>query len=91
METVQDKTFGDIPEGMCVMAVMGKIGDTKHIWDKTKPAEVSAARTLFNNLVKEQRYAAFFVKDKDGEKGEHMREFDPTAERIIFCPPMVGG
>ena len=91
METTIDKSFEDVPAGMHAMAVMGKEGDTKHIWDKTKPAEVEAAKGMWDKLVKENRYLAFSVTGKDGAKGEQMREFDPNAERIIFVPAMQGG
>lgn len=91
METTTDKTFADVPAGMHAMAVMGKEGDTKHIWDKTQPAEVEAARAMWTKLVVDNRYLAFSVKGKDGAKGDQMREFDPNAERIIFVPQMQGG
>lgn len=83
-------TFENLPAGKGVMAIMGREGDSKHIWDKSKPDEVDAARVLFNSLVTEKRYLAFKVV-KDGAKGEQVREFDPNEERYIFVPPMVGG
>lgn len=73
------------------MAVMGQEGDTKHMWDKAKPAEVEAARALFNTLVKEKKYLAFKCVGKNGDKGDQIRDFDPDAERLIFVPPMQGG
>ena len=77
--------------GLSVMEIMGKEGDTKAIWDKNNPDEVEAIRKQFDYLVREKKYVAFHVTDKDGNKGEQMRTFDPKAERIIFVPPMVGG
>lgn len=91
METTTDETFGTIPKGKSVMAVLGRVGDTKHMWDKTKPAEVEAARTLFDKLVKQEKYLAFKVEGKDGLKGDQVREFDPNEERYIFVPAMQGG
>lgn len=73
------------------MAVMGKDGDTKKIWDRTKPDEVEDAKRSFNYLVREKRYVAFHVTGKDGEKGEQMREFDPEAGRMILVPALAGG
>lgn len=90
MEAATDTTFGDVPEGKCAMAVMGREGDTKHIWDRNNPVEVEAARSLFKKLT-EGGYAAFSVVGKNGDKGEHIRTFDPNAERIIFAPALVGG
>lgn len=90
LQSTQDKSFGDVPPGMGAMAVMGREGDTKHIWDKNKPAEVEAARALFNTLVKDKKYLAFKVVG-DGSKGEQVKEFDANEERFIFVPPMQGG
>lgn len=65
-------------------------GDVRVMWDRTKKIEVDAMRKLFADL-KAKGYAAFTVKDKDGNKGEVIREFDPNAERMIMIPPMAGG
>lgn len=90
IRTTLDSTFGEVPAGHGAMAVMGKEGDTKYIWDKNNAAEVDVARTTFNGFVKDKKYLAFKVNDK-GDKGEQVREFDPNHERYIFAPPMVGG
>jgi len=71
------------------MAVLDKTGDTKVTWDRTKSEEVDAARATFDAL-RQKGYAAFAVS-KDGSKGEQIRTFDPTAERIILAPALVGG
>lgn len=85
-----DVPFEGIPEGKCAIAVMGEPGDTKHIWDRTKPDEVDAAKTLYKGLTK-KGYRAFRVVGKDGDKGEQMTDFDPEAERMIMVGPMAGG
>jgi hypothetical protein len=85
-----DGSFGDVPEGRGAIAVMGEAGDTKHIWDKNKPAEVEAARTLFDSLTR-KGYRAFRVIGKEGDQGEQMRSFDSEAERMIMVPQMQGG
>lgn len=90
IRTSLDTTFGEVPPGHGAMAVMGKEGDTKYIWDKTKPDEVEVARSTFNSFVKDKKYLAFKVNDK-GDKGEQVKEFDPNHERYIFAPQMVGG
>jgi hypothetical protein len=69
---------------------MGREGDTKTIWDPDNPDEVEAAETQFETLVGEKKYLAFAVK-RNGEKGEQIREFDPTLGKIILVPPMQGG
>ncbi len=86
-----DKGFDEIAEGLNVLAILGTNGDTKHLWDKTKPAEVAAAKALFDKLVKQDKYLAFRATGKDGDKGDQVREFNPDHERLIFTPPFVGG
>ena len=72
------------------MAVMGRMGDLKVIWDRSKQEEVQAARKQFDEMRK-KGYLAFSVTGKNGEKGGQITEFDPDAERIILAPPMRGG
>lgn len=75
---------------LCEMAVMGRSGDTKVIWDSNNQDEVENARRTFDDLVGKKRYLAFAVK-RDGEKGEQVREFDAQAGKLILVPPMRGG
>ena len=73
------------------ISVLGKEGDTRLIWDKTKPAEVQAAREMFDSL-KAKGYLAFSVVEKAvGDKGEQLTKFDPNAEKIIMAAAMQGG
>ena len=71
------------------MAIMGRQGDTKIIWDRNNSDEISAAQRLFNDL-RGTGYLAFSVQ-KGGEKGVQIFYFDPQAEKIILAPPMRGG
>lgn len=80
----------DVPEGMHVMVTLDQTGDTKIFWDPKVPAEVENARQTFALLVSEKGMAAYAVK-KNGDQGEVVRRFDPTAEKLIFAPRMVGG
>lgn len=75
---------------MGLFEVMGLEGDTKYIWDKNNAVEVEIARASFESFLK-KGYLAFKVSDEKGNKGEQAREFDPSAERYIFTPPMQGG
>lgn len=70
---------------------MDSYGDTKMIWDKSKPEEIEAARSTFNSLVKDKKYLAFKCTSADGNKGDQIREFDPSLSSYILVPPMVGG
>lgn len=72
------------------MATMGRMGDLKVIWDRTKPDEVDAARLQFDAMRK-KGYLAYSVKGKDGEQDRQIFDFDPNAERIILAAPMRGG
>lgn len=72
------------------MAVMDRTGDTKVIWDATRQEEVDAAKETFKRLQK-KGYIAYKVEGAQGEKGEIIREFDPSAEKLIMAPPLVGG
>lgn len=68
---------------------LGREGDIKQIWNKDNEDEVSAAKDLFEKMVK-KGYLAFNV-NKDGDKSTKMSKFDPNAEKIILVPPVVGG
>ena len=72
------------------MHILDNTGDTKKIWDSTKPDEVEAARKTFDFLVTEKKYLAYKV-DNNGDKGQLMRSFDPKAEKMILQPQNVGG
>jgi hypothetical protein len=72
------------------LATLDESGDTKCMWDKSKPVEVEAARTMFDKLKKEG-YSAFRATGEKGVAGELIREFNPDYERIILTPPMAGG
>ena len=72
------------------MHTLDASGDTKVIWDKDNADEVSSARRTFNELLG-KGYLAYKAEGKKGEKGEQIREFDRTAERIILVKPSQGG
>jgi tRNA U38,U39,U40 pseudouridine synthase TruA len=72
------------------MAILDRTGDTKLMWDPENKDEVEAARKTFDELVGTKKMMAFKVK-KSGKQGEQIKEFDPTAERMIITPALVGG
>jgi hypothetical protein len=80
----------DLPEGRGVLVVLDRTGDTRLIWNRNDPDEVDNARQTFDRLVKEKKFVAYKV-GAAGEKGEVMRTFDSTAEKIILAPALRGG
>lgn len=72
-----------------VLEYMNHTGHTEVKWDQNKDVEVQGARAQFDLLVG-KGYSAFKLKS-DGTQGEQIREFDPTAERILLAPAMRGG
>ncbi len=87
--TYQDVFDVELQPGQSVIARLDETGDTKIIWDRANETEVTIAREAFARA-KKDRFMAYKVIG-DGKKGEIIREFDPTAERIILTPPMQGG
>lgn len=79
----------DIPEDMGVMAILDSTGDTRIMWDPNQKDEVDAAKKQFDDLIG-KGYQAFAVK-KRGGAGEKVREFDPSAGKLILARPTVGG
>lgn len=79
----------ELPDGAHVMQFMSDEGDTRIIWDPANDDEVEVARRSFNDLIK-KGYQAYRVR-RGGEKGERVREFDPSMERLILAPATVGG
>jgi hypothetical protein len=78
-----------LEEGKSGLFVLDGSGDSRFMWSKDNPDEVAAAKTTFQRL-KEKGYDAFKVS-ADGSKSEKITEFDPTMEKIIMAPRMVGG
>lgn len=64
---------------MGTMAIMGKEGDTKTMWNPDNEDEVAVARATFDAL-KRKGFALYSV-NAAGNKGEQIREFDPLAYR----------
>ncbi len=88
--TIEQIEKEQLEANQSVMAALDKTGDTKLIWDRTKPVEVENAKANFKRL-KDAGYAAYSVTGEKGTKGEVLHAFDPEAERIILAPPMKGG
>lgn len=75
-----------------VMSEINYGGDVKHRWDPSNAHEVAAVRASFDQL-KAQGYTAYRLEGPKGARTQAgvMREFDPTAERLVMVPAMVPG
>lgn len=71
------------------LVILDHTGDTRIIWDPTKPDEVDTARETFKRL-KAKGYLAYSVT-RNGDKGTVLKDFDPEAEKLILAPATVGG
>lgn len=76
-------------EAIHTLHVMDRSGDTKVIWSAQNPDEVDNAKATFDRL-KAKGFLAYTV-NSDGTKGQVIKKFDKTAERIIMSPQIVGG
>jgi len=81
---------------MGVLRVMSRRGDDHVRWDSARvsagdPEAVAAVREaerIFNE--QRSRGATAFIVEKD-RPPTRTRQFDPTAERIVMIPRLVGG
>ena len=71
------------------MNVLDATGDTRIQWRKTNPDEVAAAEKRFTEL-KGKGFIPYKVVGATKES-EVLHRFDPSAERILFVPPSIGG
>lgn len=79
----------EVGPGQNVMVILDKSGDTKHVWDRNNPDDVTTMRTLFDEQIAGGMQA--FSVTRKGDRGAQIREFDPDSEKIIFSKPLVGG
>lgn len=75
---------------LCEMAVMDpQAGDLKVKWDPANADEVAAAKAQFDAL-RAKGFAAYKL-GRSGKQKDVLHTFDPTAEKMILRPAMVGG
>jgi hypothetical protein len=71
------------------LSTLHSTGDIKTIWNPNNADEVAEARKQFDSL-RGRGFTIFRVGD-DGNKHTRMDSFDPSAERLIAVPRVVGG
>ena len=72
-----------------VHIVMDGSGDTRHEFDEADFAAVAEADLRFRQLLAQGYSAIAFTGN--GSPGHLIRTFDPSAERTVFVPRLVGG
>jgi len=80
-----------LPEGALMISMLTGHGDVRKIWNSANADEVEDAKRTWEHLVKDKKYMAFRVNPDDNTKGEQIREFDPSAGKMILVPPVRGG
>jgi len=69
----------------CFRLLSQEDGDKRIVWRKESLAEINAAKQMFNDLVR-QGMVPHRVGSDGRQSNEVMKEFDPTAEEVIFLP-----
>ncbi len=78
-----------VAEGTGLLHKLDPTGDQQVTWDRKNQTQIGIARDAFNSAIR-AGYMGYKVT-ADGRRGEVLREFDVTAERIILAPAMQGG
>lgn len=76
-----------------VMNILDTSGHTSVGWNPDNEAEVNIARAAFDDAIR-RGYQAFHVREDatgQAKQGTRMREFDPTAEKMMLIPQLRGG
>lgn len=85
LHVLTDGENTSVVEHGCFRIVTAKDGDKRIIWCRNVMAEISAAKRMFLDLITKG-----MVPYKVGLDGHAsatvMKEFDPTAEEVIFMP-----
>lgn len=81
----------EIAPNQIMISVLTGYGDLKKVWNSANQDEVEDARRSFDHLVKGKKYLAFRVNEAGENSGTQIREFDPTAGKMILVPPVAGG
>jgi hypothetical protein len=72
----------------CKLSVMDSSGDKEATWHPDNPAEVAAAKAIFD-AAKKHGYLVYF--QPAGGSGVALGQFDPNVENMIAVPRIVAG
>lgn len=73
-----------------VLIIPDRTGDAKLMWNRGNPDEIAVARAAFDTALG-RGSMIYKAVGKEGTRGEQVRQFDETAERLIVVPQLVGG
>src|SRR3989442_240702 len=65
-------------------------GDIKLRWKKGDKNEIALAKEAFTKAIN-RGFRAFRIDARGQREGQAIGAFDPTAERIVLVPQIVGG
>jgi hypothetical protein len=74
---------------MATQIVMDRSGDTRHEFDVKDANALAEADARFRALTC-RGFLAVALSEDDGP-GRQLRKFDPTVERTMFMPALMGG
>lgn len=72
-----------------MLSIADATGDNRVMWNPNDKDEVATAEAAFE-AAKKKGMLAYSV-DKEGNKGEVIRKFDPKAGKIIMTRQLQGG
>ena len=74
------------------LRILDSSGDTELAWDLADHETVRAAGEVFERLLVTERKIPFArTAGAPADSATQIREFDPTAEEILFIRPITGG
>ena len=74
---------------MSVQIVLDSSGDSRHEFDRGDAVAVSLAEQRFRQLTAKGYQAIAFTGP--GQPGDLIKDFDPTVDKTIFMPRLIGG
>jgi len=72
-----------------VLNILDGSGHTEVTYDPNDPVAVQEVRDQFDAIMASQRPLAYTMVE--GEQGQMIREFDPTAKETFITPQIQGG
>jgi hypothetical protein len=74
---------------MGVQIIMDRSGDTRHEFNEADAASVALAEERFRKLTGKGFRAVALAPNGDG--GSVVNKFDPSVDRTLFIPQLIGG